>query len=65
MSFCGNRTNCVACDRIGDILPANFDRIPLSRIQIDKLRGLGVLYNERTGRRGYAVDEGEDESDEV
>ena len=45
-------------------MPINFERIPLSKLQVEKLRGLGIPYNEATGRREYAVD-GEDESDEL
>lgn len=28
------------------VLPVNFDRIPLSRLQIDKLRDLGIDYED-------------------
>lgn len=44
-------------------MPTNFERIPLSKLQVERLRGLGISYNEATGRRGYAVED-EDESDE-
>ena len=52
-------------NRVGVYMPKNFDRIPLSRLQIEKLRGMGVSYNERTGMRGYAAQDEDDESDEV
>lgn len=45
-------------------MPRHFDRIALSKLQVDALRGMGIMYNERTGRRGYAVAD-DDESDEM
>ena len=44
-------------------MPRHFERIALSKLQIDKLRGVNILYNERTGRRRYAEGDG-DMSDE-
>ncbi|KAL2042980.1 hypothetical protein N7G274_004038 [Stereocaulon virgatum] len=42
------------------ILPPNFDRIPLSKPHIDRLRGVGIQYDPETGQRVDAfVDEDE------
>jgi hypothetical protein len=43
------------------MLPVNFDRIPISKIQMDILTGLGIQYDQETGRRvdGFVVSDDE------
>lgn len=43
------------------MLPMNFDRIPISKIQMDTLTGLGIQYDSETGQRVDAFVQIEDE----
>ena len=43
------------------MLPPNFDRIPISKLQIDKLRAAGIEYDAETGQRVDALVNFEDD----
>ena len=42
--------------RAGKELPPNFDRIPLNKALKDKLRSIGITYNDQTGLADYDDD---------
>ncbi|MCJ1464648.1 hypothetical protein MMC07_003261 [Pseudocyphellaria aurata] len=37
--------------KAGPFLPQNFEYVPLNKMQMDKLRGLGIVYDPTTGQR--------------
>lgn len=48
-------------NRAGRMLPKNFEKIPISKLQQDKLAALGIEYNPRTGQRRDAISPSDDE----
>ncbi len=48
-------TNCFFLCRAGRLLPKNFEQIALSKQLIEKLSGLGIVYDTLTGTREDAV----------
>ena len=50
--------------RAGPALPRNFDRIPISRLQIEKLNELQIEYDTEIGHRHDGVFEPNEDEDE-
>lgn len=51
--------------RAGPDLPLNFENIPLSKLQVDKLQAIGVDYDPDTGYLAeVVVDQNTEEGDE-
>ncbi len=47
-------------DRAGQMLPKNFELIAISKLQIDRLRAVGIVFDPETGQREDALVENQD-----